>query len=274
MSHWALQLLEALFCESSYSPPVTSASRSSPSPTMPLIDLRDIIAFPNNGDNSTDTVINSMHFNTTALKYFNYTLYSNNTLSNNSKCYLIFDMYKPYLFANGTFVNGTSCYSPINAIKTRGATGVAFAGLFAISIMFTLVNLKKHGELFLREDKRFRVIGRRWQWYWILFTAACGIISTITGIDVDRDYLQDIALVLQSFFFCLMMPGSLAMVWEAVRHWGSWQERQIVDADPFSIRQDDRRSKTEFWLPLVFYFFAWLVSLSQSFGVTYPSSLT
>jgi hypothetical protein len=36
---------------------------------------------------------------------------------------------------------------------------------------------------------------------------------------VDRDYLQQIAIVLQSFFFYLMIPGTLAMVWEGTRHW-------------------------------------------------------
>lgn len=186
---------------------------------MPLLNLRDLVPFPNNGDNATDTVINGLHLNTSALNYWNYTFYSNGTLSNNSRCYLIFDNYKPTLLSNGTWINGTSCYMPIKHIATRGATGIAFASLFAISIMFTLVNLRKHGQLFIREDKRFRVIGRRWQWYWMLFTAACGIISTITAVDVDRDYLQDIAIVLQGFFFCLMVPGTLAIVWEATRHW-------------------------------------------------------
>jgi hypothetical protein len=87
------------------------------------------------------------------------------------------------------------------------------------SIMFSLVNLRKHGRLFLREDKRFRVVGRRWQWYWMCFVAACAVISCLTGIDVDRYYLQDIPIILQGFFFSLMLPGTLAMVWEATRHW-------------------------------------------------------
>jgi hypothetical protein len=39
---------------------------------------------------------------------------------------------------------------------------------------------------------------------------------------------------------------------------GSWLERQIVDRDPFVLRQDDRRSKVEFYLPLIFYLFGWL----------------
>jgi hypothetical protein len=40
---------------------------------------------------------------------------------------------------------------------------------------------------------------------------------------------------------------------------GSWQERQIVDENPFSLPQDDKRGKVEFYMPLVFYFIAWLV---------------
>lgn len=40
---------------------------------------------------------------------------------------------------------------------------------------------------------------------------------------------------------------------------GSWQERQICDADPFSLPYDDARSRTEFYLPLLFYLFDWLL---------------
>lgn len=180
---------------------------------------RELLAFPQNGDNSSDTIINGLHFNTTTLKHWNYTLYSNNTLSNNSQCYLVFDQWKPAILSNGTWVNATTCYVPIQGIRERGKLGIAFSAIFAVTIMFTLINLKKHGKQYLREDKRFRIVGRRWQWYWMLFTATCGIISCITSVDVDRDYLQDIAIVLQSFFYVLMVPGLLAMVWEGTRHW-------------------------------------------------------
>ena len=236
---------------------------------MPLLNLRELIQFPNNGDNTTDTVLNGVHFNLTALKHWNYTIYSNNTISNNSKCYLIFDNFKPHMFANGSWVNATTCYIPYYSIGSRGKASIAFATLFTISIMFTLVNLRKHGKLYLREDKRFRVVGRRWQWYWMLFVAGCAMVSTLTGIDVDRYYLQNLPIILQSFFFVLMFPGALAMVWEATRHWGSWQERQIVDADPYGLPQDDRRSKTEFYLPLIFYLFTWL-----NFFMCIPKSWT
>ncbi|KAF2011681.1 hypothetical protein BU24DRAFT_354061 [Aaosphaeria arxii CBS 175.79] len=233
---------------------------------MPLLNVRELLPFPN-GDNTSHTIINGVDFNLTALKFFNYTIYSNNTISNRSKCYLIFDQFKPHMFSNGSWVNGSTCYIPYYGIKTRGYASIAFGTAFGMSIMFTLINLRKHGKRFVREDKRFRIVGRRWQWYWMLFAAACGMISCLTGIDVDRNYLQDLSIILQSFFFTLMVPGTLAMVWESVRHWGSWQERQLVDVDPYSYPDDDTRTRTEFWLPLMFYLIAWL-----NFFMTIPRS--
>ncbi|KAK8217900.1 hypothetical protein IWZ00DRAFT_486674 [Phyllosticta capitalensis] len=235
---------------------------------MPLLQLRDLIPYPS-GDNATDTLINGVHFNRTALDHYNYTIYDNGTISNKSRCYLIFGKYQPTMLSNGSWINGTSCYVPYYGIGTRAKVGISFATLFTVSIIFTLINLRKHGRQFLREEKRFRIVGRRWQWYWMLFAAACGMISTITGIDVDRTYLTSISIVLQCFFYVLMLPASLAMVWEATRHWGSWQERQICDRDPFLLPEDDKRAKTEFYLPLIFYFFAWF-----NFFMTIPRSWT
>ncbi len=40
---------------------------------------------------------------------------------------------------------------------------------------------------------------------------------------------------------------------------GSWQERQIVDRDETLLHDDDARAKREFWMPLIFYLFAFLV---------------
>ena len=184
---------------------------------LPL-HLRDLVPFPQ-GDNLTDVIINNVHFNGKTLERWNYTLYSNGTLSNESSCWLVFGEYKPFLLLNGTFINGTSCYSPVNSIEERGILGLIFGAFFAVSIVFTLINLRKHGRLFLPREKRWAAVGRRWQWYWMLFLAACGIISAISGIDVDRDYLQSTALILQSFFYYLMLPALLACVWESVRHW-------------------------------------------------------
>jgi hypothetical protein len=229
---------------------------------MGLIDVRDIKPFPATPGNVTDTIINGIHFNSTALSYYNYTLYTNNTLSNGSNCYLVFDEYQPAMLFNGTFINGTNCSVPINPIKLRGRLDAVFGALFGLSLVFTLINLKKHGQTFLPQTKRFNVVGRRWQWYWLIFAGACGTISCITGIDVDRDYIQGTAIILQSLFFLCTGQSVVAAVWEAVRHWGSWQERQYVDADPFGLKQDDTRGKIEFYMPLVFYTFAFMVCYS------------
>jgi len=58
-------------------------------------------------------------------------------------------------------------------------------------------------------------------------------------------------------------------VYEANDHRGSWQERQIVDVDPTAFPPDSRRERTEFYIPLVFYLFAWL-----NFFMTIPRSWT
>lgn len=125
--------------------------------------------------------------------------------------------------------------------------------------MFGLSCLKKHGSTHIPIEKRFRLVSRRWQWYWFFATAAVGAISGLVSIDVDRDYVQGTALILQGFFYYLMLPTALASIWEMTRHWGSFCERQLVDPDPWYFPDHDRRSKIEFYLPLVFYLWAFLV---------------
>ena len=188
---------------------------------MAVLHTRAQIPFPMNGANSSETIVNGMTYNLTTLKVFNFSLYDNQTISNGSWCYLtrsdVLNM--PQIFPNGSIVNGTSCYFPYWGIQQRGTIGIVFGVLYALSIMFTLACLHKHGKLFLPQEKRFRAIGRRWQWYWMLFVAACGIIGSISSIDVDRDYLQGAGIVIQTFFWYLMVPGLLATVWEGARHW-------------------------------------------------------
>lgn len=220
------------------------------------VDHRDLIPFD---PTATETKVNGVSFNLTTLRHWNYTEYSNGTISNGSLCFLTFEPYTPLLLSNGTFLNSTSCYSAIEHIQTRGISGLFFTSLFAISIIFTCVNLRKHGRLFLPSEKRFRAVGRRWQWYWMLVVAGCGMASGIAGVDVDRYYLTELPIVLCSFFYFLTLPTIMAVIWESVRHWGSWLERQVLDPDPFFLKQDDLRSQVELYLPLVFYFFAFLV---------------
>ncbi|KAL1890722.1 hypothetical protein Sste5346_008046 [Sporothrix stenoceras] len=223
-----------------------------------VFDAREILSFPG-GANSSDTLVAGVHFNLTALEHWNYTLFSNGTLSNGSRCLLTFAPYTPtLLYPNGTFINSTSCYSPVNPIGARAKIGIAFAVMYAVALFFVLINLRKHGRLFLPSEKRFRPIGRRWQWYWGILLCVAAFISLFMNIDVDRYYLPELPIVLTSFFWYLMQMCAMALVWEAVRHWGSWMERQYIDPNPFVLGEDDRRYKFELLIPLVFYLFLWL----------------
>ena len=207
---------------------------------------------------------------TAELREWNYIYYANRTLSNSSSdCYLAFPPYTPLLFPNGTFANATSCFAPTNPLRTRGILALVFGSLFATTILFTLVNLRKHGKVYLPREKSFQAVGRRWQWYWMLFVAACGTISCFTGVDVDRGYVLGLPMTLQCFFLTLLNPGLNAVVWEYVRHWGSWQQRRLLDADPFAFKDGDLRSQIEFYVPIVFYLLNWLV-----FFATIPRSWT
>ena len=233
--------------------------------TFDFLEPRGVLDWPKGtAGNETDTMFSGVHFNLTTLKHFNYTYYSNNTISNNSKCYLTFSPYQPaYLFPNGTFVNNTSCYSAVKPIGVRGNVGIAFACAFGLALLLNITVLAKHGKTYLPKERRFYPIGRRWQWYWGLFVCAAALISLFTNIDVDRYYLTELPITLTTFFWFLICQGTLALVWEAVRHWGSWQERQFIDPNPFVYGQDDRRAKLEFWMPLWFYFWVWMVSLCR-----------
>lgn len=186
---------------------------------MPLLYIRAIEPYKP-GANASDVLINQVHFNRTALDHYNYTLYTNGTLSNGSDCYLAFQNFRPYMFpANGSFVNSTSCYSPIHPISHHASTGMAFALVFAISLLFSLANLSKHSRLYLDVDRRWNPVGRRWKWYWLLGLGVCGTIASFMSVDVDRDHVQSAPLVIQSVFYSLLTPVMLAAVWEAVRNW-------------------------------------------------------
>lgn len=99
----------------------------------------------------------------------------------------------------------------------------------------------------------------------MVVVAGCALVSSITNVDVDRYYLPELPILLSNFFWFLMLPTTMCVVWESVRHWGSWQERQVVDPNPFVLKQDDRRGKTELYLPLLFYFFFWMVCLPPTY---------
>ncbi|KAF4980371.1 hypothetical protein FZEAL_3601 [Fusarium zealandicum] len=222
-------------------------------------ELSYVMPWPK-GDNDTDTQFGGTHYNLTTLKHFNYTAYNNETISNGSRCYMTKVPLQPaaLLYDNGTFINNTKCYSALNPIGTRGHVGIGFAVAFGLALVLNLTVLAKHGKIYLSREKRFYPVGRRWQWYWALFISGAALISLFINIDVDRYYLQELPITITVFFWYIMCMGVLALTWEAVRHWGSWQERQYIDPNPFMLSEGDRRAKVEFWLPLWFYLWVWL----------------
>jgi hypothetical protein len=75
--------------------------------------------------------------------------------------------------------------------------GIVFAVVFGFLLVLCLLCLRKHGESHLPAEKGFRLISRRWQWYWLIVTATIGMISGFTAIDVDRFYIQGAPLILR-----------------------------------------------------------------------------
>ncbi|KAF6824843.1 hypothetical protein CPLU01_10609 [Colletotrichum plurivorum] len=225
---------------------------------MHLFFTRDVLPYPA-GLNSSDTVLGGVHLNLTVLEFFNYTLYSNDTVSNGSNCYITTPKFAPAaLLDNGTFVNATWCYDPVQNIGPRAKAAIGVAIPYAIALMLVLACLKKHARLYLPTTKRFYPVGKRWQWYYGSMVCVAAFIGLFTAIDVDRNWVVGLPIILNSFFWYLMQQFTMALVWEAVRHWGSWSERQFIDPDPFTLREGDKRSKFEFWLPLWYYLWLWL----------------
>ncbi|TDZ15723.1 Uncharacterized protein Cob_v011425 [Colletotrichum orbiculare MAFF 240422] len=220
--------------------------------------IRGLLPYPS-GANASDTVLGGVHFNRTVLEFWNYTLYSNGTISNGSNCFLTEQPHTPVsLLPNGSFVNSTWCYDPVRSIGPRAKAGVAVGVIYAFALLLVLACLKKHARQYIPTTKRFHPVGRRWQWYYAILVCATAFISLFTAIDVDRFWIVGLPIIINGFFWYLMQMLTMALVWEAVRHWGSWSERQYIDPDPFTLREGDKRSKFEFWLPLWWYLWLWL----------------
>ena len=218
---------------------------------MSNIASRGALQFPDNDGNHSHTFINGKPFNQLALVSFNYTLYSNSTVSNGTNCYLVFGKYAPVFLDNGTWINGTSCFIPYYPIRAIGGLWIAFAVAFGVMLVFAALNLWKHGKRHCPRRNLPKPMGRRRPWYWMIVVSACGIASSTAGVNADRIYLPDTSVVLQSFFFTVLLPAALAMVWETSRHWGSFHKRLLKDSS--TLRRNLGRDRVEFWLPVAFY---------------------
>ncbi|RDW68073.1 hypothetical protein BP6252_09469 [Coleophoma cylindrospora] len=175
------------------------------------------------GDNSSDALVGGEHYNLTTLLYWNYTYYSNQTISNGSSCLLIFPPYMPRLLSNGTFLNSTSCYSPILPLGKRSKIGIGFSVFFLFSLILTLVNFNKSNQP-IHPPAKGLLAARRRQCFWLLLTNACGLVAGIVGVDVDRYYLSELPLVLYNVLWLLAVLTTLACVWESLWLWSCLHE--------------------------------------------------
>lgn len=205
-------------------------------------------------ENFSDDLVRETHWNLSMLNQMNYTLYSNHTLSNESRCFLIFESKIPELLPNGTFIDGISCYSPLRPIRARAKIGLIFACFFAFSIIYTIVNLRKLAKRSPSSHQKSDVHGARFQWYWALIAASCAVTSSIADIDVDRYYLPELPLILSSIFWHLTVLASICIIWETIRHWGSVLKKRTEDANYSSFGTCPRQYHTEVLLPVLFYF--------------------
>lgn len=102
-----------------------------------------LIPFTPDASETSTTTINGVQFSISALNAHHYALYTNNTISNGSECYLAFDAFKPSMLDNGTWLHATSCYIPYYDLSARGITSIVFGALFGLGVLAALMNLKK-----------------------------------------------------------------------------------------------------------------------------------
>ncbi|KAK7208314.1 hypothetical protein BZA70DRAFT_265604 [Myxozyma melibiosi] len=202
-------------------------------------------------------------YNQTVLDLFDYVIYpGNGTVSNVSNCYLSFGSYHPEIYADGTVENNVSCDSPYYGIASRGGIGIAFGALSILMLPFSMNNLHRLGKMHVkREHKRFRLISRRWQWYWVFVIHALSAVAGFLSIDIDRDYIQGTSLTSYGAVFTSIFPCCLGAVWEMTRHWGSFEERQSYEDDPYGFRDDKLRTNYFLLAPIFVYLFGFLFFL-------------
>lgn len=161
------------------------------------------------------------NYNQTTLEQYSYVLYpGNGTISNGTNCYLSFGNFHPSIYSNGTVDNGTNCDSPYYGIAARGGVGIAFATISILLLPFSINSLHRLGKQHLKhEHKRFRLISRRWQWYWVFLIHALSAVAGFLSIDIDRDYIAGTSFTSYGAVFTAVFPCCLGAVWEMTRHW-------------------------------------------------------
>ncbi|KAG5366876.1 hypothetical protein CJU89_1322 [Yarrowia sp. B02] len=215
----------------------------------------------------------------------------NGTLTNGPQCWLSFGDHVPTFvhieYLDTYAINGTTCDSPYYSMGSKGYLGVMLSVGIAAATLVTFFNLRKHGMNFMHEPKAEELMsqggrpsktktaepgwirGRRLPWMLLLILGLMQILTGFFAVDIDRNYIQGTAAGMYGVFLSVCPVLGLMVSWEFIRRWGFFEERKLLEQDPYAIDQTDLKSKARIIPPIVFYgccFFAMFMMVLRNWS--------
>lgn len=182
---------------------------------------------------------------------YNYSVYSNGTISNFTNCYLINDEHTPIIESDGMIYNGQSCDSPVKSLASHGAVGIVTACFCFFLIPLLLVNIAKYWK------GKPPLLKRRMEFIWITLLILALAVGGFAYIDVDRNLVQGAAMKIFSFTFQTALPISIAILWHVISTYGFglYRQRIVVGKHAAHFSLDHWIFVVEYYAPIVFYVF-------------------
>lgn len=215
----------------------------------------------------------------------------NGTLTNGPQCWLSFGdhvpTFVPIEYLDTYAINGTTCDSPYYSMSSKGYLGVMLSVGITASMLVTFFNLRKHGMNFMHEPKAEELLsqggrpsktktaepgwtrGRRLPWMLLLIMGLMLILTGFFAVDIDRNYIQGTAVGMYGVFLSVCPVLGLMVSWEFIRRWGFFEERKLLEQDPYAIDQTDLQSKARIIPPIAFYvccFFAMFMMVLRNWS--------
>lgn len=215
----------------------------------------------------------------------------NGTLTNGPQCWLSFGdhipTFVPIEYLDTYAINGTTCDSPYYSMGAKGYLGVMLSVGITAAMLVTFFNLRKHGMNFMHEPKAEELMsqggrpsktktaepgwirGRRLPWFLLLVMGLMQILTGFFAVDIDRNYIQGTAVGMYGVFLSVCPVLGLMVSWEFIRRWGFFEERKLLEQDPYAIDQTDLKSKARIIPPIVFYvccFFAMFMMVLRNWS--------
>ncbi|KAG5356854.1 hypothetical protein CKK34_6234 [Yarrowia sp. E02] len=215
----------------------------------------------------------------------------NGTLTNGPQCWLSFGDHVPKFvhieYLDTYAIDGTTCDSPYYSMGAKGYLGALLSVGITAAMLVTFFNLRKHGMNFMHEPKAEELMsqggrpsktktaepgwirGRRLPWFLLLILGLMQILTGFFAVDIDRNYIQGTAVGMYGVFLSVCPVLGLMVSWEFIRRWGFFEERKLLEQDPYAIDQTDLKSKARIIPPIVFYmccFFAMFMMVLRNWS--------